>query len=44
LIAAALDHSQAARQAAATPMSQSGRDGMNPWKLAGRVDLMRRRG
>jgi acetyl-CoA carboxylase, biotin carboxylase subunit len=44
LIAAALDHWQAARQAAGTPLSQSGDDGVNPWKLAGRVDLMRRRG
>ena len=44
LIAAALDHWQATRQAAATPMSQNGGEGVNPWKLAGRVDLMRRRG
>jgi acetyl-CoA carboxylase, biotin carboxylase subunit len=44
VIAAALEHWQATRQAAATPMSQSGRDSLNPWKLAGRVDLMRRRG
>jgi acetyl-CoA carboxylase biotin carboxylase subunit len=44
LITAALDHAQTARQAAATPMSKSGCDGVNPWKLAGRIDLMRRRG
>jgi acetyl-CoA carboxylase biotin carboxylase subunit len=44
LIAAALDYLQTSRQAAATPPSQSGGDAVNPWKLAGRVDLMRRRG
>jgi acetyl-CoA carboxylase, biotin carboxylase subunit len=44
LIAAALDHLHTARQAALTPRPPSGRDGLNPWKLAGRVDLMRRRG
>jgi acetyl-CoA carboxylase, biotin carboxylase subunit len=44
LIAAALDHRQAAGQAAATPMSQDEHEGVSPWKLAGRVDLMRRRG
>jgi acetyl-CoA carboxylase biotin carboxylase subunit len=44
LIAAVLDHLQATRQATATPMSPSGRDDVSPWKLAGRVDLMRRRG
>ncbi len=44
LIAAALDLWQATRQAAATPTPPSGRDEVNPWKLAGRVDLMRRRG
>jgi len=44
LIAAALDHWQASRQAAATPVAASGRDEVNPWKLAGRLDLMRRRG
>jgi acetyl-CoA carboxylase, biotin carboxylase subunit len=44
LIAAVLDHWQATRQATATPMSPSGRDDVSPWKLAGRVDLMRRRG
>jgi acetyl-CoA carboxylase biotin carboxylase subunit len=43
LIAAALDHWQVARQAAATPMSQGGHDAVNPWKLTGRIDLMRRR-
>jgi hypothetical protein len=44
LIAAALDHRQSTRQAATPPMSQGGDDGLSPWKLAGRVDLMRRRG
>jgi acetyl-CoA carboxylase, biotin carboxylase subunit len=44
LIAAVLDYWQATRQATATPMSHSGRDDVNPWKLAGRLDLMRRRG
>jgi hypothetical protein len=44
LIAAALDHWQATRQITSTPRAQGGRDAANPWKLAGRVDLMRRRG
>jgi acetyl-CoA carboxylase, biotin carboxylase subunit len=44
LIAAALDHYQATQKAASTPLSSSGRDDVSPWKLAGRVDLMRRRG
>jgi acetyl-CoA carboxylase, biotin carboxylase subunit len=44
VIAAALDHWQSTRQAAATPVSQGDHDALNPWKLAGRVDLMRRRG
>jgi acetyl-CoA carboxylase biotin carboxylase subunit len=44
LIAAALDHWQSTRQAAATPRSQGGQDAVNPWKLTGRIDLMRRRG
>jgi acetyl-CoA carboxylase, biotin carboxylase subunit len=44
LIAAALDHWQATRQTASTPKSQSGREAVNLWKLAGRIDLMRRRG
>jgi acetyl-CoA carboxylase, biotin carboxylase subunit len=44
LIAAALDHRQSVQQAAATPMSPAGHDGVSPWKLAGRLDLMRRRG
>jgi len=43
LIAAVLDQWQATRQATATPVSPSGGDDVNPWKLAGRVDLMRRR-
>jgi acetyl-CoA carboxylase biotin carboxylase subunit len=44
LIAAALDHWQSTRQAAATAWSQGGQEAVNPWKLAGRIDLMRRRG
>jgi acetyl-CoA carboxylase, biotin carboxylase subunit len=44
LIAAALDYRQTSSQAAATSASQRGGDGVNPWKLAGRIDLMRRRG
>jgi acetyl-CoA carboxylase biotin carboxylase subunit len=44
LIAAALDQWQASRQAAATPVAARARDEVNPWKLAGRLDLMRRRG
>jgi acetyl-CoA carboxylase biotin carboxylase subunit len=44
LMAAALDHWQATQQAAATPVPQGGHDAVTPWKLAGRVDLMRRRG
>jgi acetyl-CoA carboxylase biotin carboxylase subunit len=44
LVAAALDHWQATKQAATTPTSQGGREGVSPWKQAGRVDLMRRRG
>ena len=43
LIAAVLDQWQVTRQATATPVSPSGGDDVNPWKLAGRVDLMRRR-
>jgi hypothetical protein len=43
LIAAALDQWQATQQAAATPVSPSPGDSLSPWKLAGRVDLMRRR-
>jgi acetyl-CoA carboxylase biotin carboxylase subunit len=44
LIAAALDYLHTTQQAAATPAAQRAREAMNPWKLAGRVDLMRRRG
>ena len=44
LIAAALDRSQSTQQTAAPTKSQGGPDGVSPWKLAGRVDLMRRRG
>jgi acetyl-CoA carboxylase biotin carboxylase subunit len=44
LIAAGLDYWQATRRTASTPSSQPGRDAVNPWKQAGRVDLMRRRG
>jgi acetyl-CoA carboxylase biotin carboxylase subunit len=44
LVAAVLDHWQATRQAAAAPISPSAHESVSPWKLAGRVDLMRRRG
>ena len=44
LIAAVLDHWQSTHQAAATLVPQGGHDRVSPWKLAGRVDLMRRRG
>ncbi|HSF34131.1 MAG TPA: acetyl-CoA carboxylase biotin carboxylase subunit [Candidatus Tectomicrobia bacterium] len=44
LIAAALDQWQAIRQTAVTPKSESRGDAVNPWKLVGRIDLMRRRG
>ena len=44
LIAAALDHWQSTKQAATMPTSQGGHEEVSPWKLAGRVDLMRRRG
>jgi acetyl-CoA carboxylase, biotin carboxylase subunit len=44
LIAAVLDQWQTTRQAATAPMSPSGGDSVSPWKLIGRVDLMRRRG
>ena len=43
LIAAALDYWQASRQATAAPTSQGALDGVSPWKLAGRIDRMRRR-
>jgi acetyl-CoA carboxylase biotin carboxylase subunit len=44
LIAAALDHWQSTKQAATTPTSQGRDEPVSPWKLAGRVDLMRRSG
>jgi acetyl/propionyl-CoA carboxylase alpha subunit len=44
LIAAALDRWQSTQQSATTTKSQRGPDEVSPWKLAGRVDLMRRRG
>jgi acetyl-CoA carboxylase, biotin carboxylase subunit len=44
LVAAALDYIETHKQAAATPTLPSGHERVNPWKLAGRVDLMRRRG
>ncbi len=44
LIAAALDQWQAIRQTASTPKSEGRGDAVNPWKLVGRIDLMRRRG
>jgi acetyl-CoA carboxylase, biotin carboxylase subunit len=44
LVAAALDYMQADRQAGPTATAAGGDDRPNPWKLAGRVELMRRRG
>jgi acetyl-CoA carboxylase, biotin carboxylase subunit len=44
LVAAALDYMQNDPQAAATVASPQGNDRITPWKLAGRIDLMRRRG
>jgi acetyl-CoA carboxylase biotin carboxylase subunit len=44
LIAAALDHWHVTKPAATAPTSQGGHEGVSPWKQAGRVDLMRRRG
>jgi acetyl-CoA carboxylase, biotin carboxylase subunit len=44
MIVAVLDRWQVTRQAAATPVAPGGRDDVSPWKLAGRLDLMRRRG
>jgi acetyl-CoA carboxylase, biotin carboxylase subunit len=44
LVAAALDYRQIDKQAAAMSGSQGGGERVSPWKLAGRVDLMRRRG
>jgi acetyl-CoA carboxylase, biotin carboxylase subunit len=44
LIAAALEYLHTTQHAAAATPAPSDGSGMNPWKLAGRVDLMRRRG
>jgi len=44
VIAAALDYLTTSRQTAAVPVTNGERSGVSPWKLAGRVDLMRRRG
>ncbi len=44
LMAAALDHVRTARLPTATPATDGDRAGINPWKLAGRIDWMRRRG
>jgi acetyl-CoA carboxylase biotin carboxylase subunit len=44
LITAALDHRQSTDLTDTPPTSRDRHDGVNPWKLAGRVDLMRRRG
>jgi hypothetical protein len=44
LITAALEFLRHAQQAAAAAPAAGDGHGMNPWKLAGRVDLMRRRG
>jgi acetyl-CoA carboxylase biotin carboxylase subunit len=44
LIAAALDHLAGAKQGTAQPAPDGTPEGVSPWKLAGRMDLMRRRG
>jgi acetyl-CoA carboxylase biotin carboxylase subunit len=44
LIAAALEHWQSTKQPETSPTSPGGQAAVSPWKLAGRVDLMRRRG
>jgi acetyl-CoA carboxylase biotin carboxylase subunit len=44
LIAAALDYCQATKQSPATPTSPADTEEASAWKLAGRVDLLRRRG
>jgi acetyl-CoA carboxylase biotin carboxylase subunit len=44
VIAAALDYLTVSRQTAAVPVANGEGGGVSPWKLAGRVDLMRRRG
>jgi acetyl/propionyl-CoA carboxylase alpha subunit len=44
LIAAALDYLAATQQVATTQAAPSEPERTNPWKLAGRVDLLRRRG
>jgi hypothetical protein len=44
LVAAALDYMQTDKQGASTSTAAGGDERPNPWKLAGRVDLMRRRG
>jgi hypothetical protein len=43
LIAAALDYLALARHAAVAPGTNADPAGVSPWKLAGRVDLLRRR-
>ncbi|HXH09980.1 MAG TPA: acetyl-CoA carboxylase biotin carboxylase subunit [Alphaproteobacteria bacterium] len=44
VIAAALDYLTTSRQTAAGPVTNGERSGVSPWKLAGRLELMRRRG
>jgi acetyl-CoA carboxylase biotin carboxylase subunit len=44
LIAAALDHWQASQQSQPTSAAPNEATVVSPWKLAGRVDLLRRRG
>ncbi len=43
LVAAALDYLRTTRQEAQTPAANGEPVGMSPWKLAGRIDLIRRR-
>jgi acetyl-CoA carboxylase biotin carboxylase subunit len=44
LVAAAVDYLRTTRQETSAPAANGGPGGVSPWKLAGRIDLMRRRG
>jgi acetyl-CoA carboxylase, biotin carboxylase subunit len=44
LVAAAVDYLRTTRQEASAPAANGEPGGVSPWKLAGRIDLMRRRG
>ena len=43
LVAAAVDYLRTTRQEASAPAANGEPSGVSPWKLAGRIDLMRRR-